>query len=140
VLRSLPDGYELDDDVARIDVAAVTDFLTTSAYWGRWRVGTDIATQVTRSWLVIGVYARTGAQVGFARVVSDGVAFAYLADVYVLEQHRGRGLGQALVAFTIEQGPTWRWLLHTQDAYGLYAQYGFGPAAANLMERPAPTG
>ena len=140
MLRSLPDGYELDDDVARIDIDAVADFLTTVAYWGRWRVRADIVTQVAQSWLVIGLYAPTGDQVGFARVISDGVGFGYLADVHVLDDHRGRGLGKALVAFTIEHGPSWRWLLHTRDADGLYARYGFGPAAANLMERGAPNG
>ena len=78
------------------------------------------------------------AQVGFARTVSDGVAFAYLADVYVLPEHRGRGLGLELVRFTVETGPFARlkWLLHTADMHALYCKLGFGAPSDRLMERP----
>jgi GNAT superfamily N-acetyltransferase len=140
VQRTRPDGYELDDDPGRLDLDAIVAFLTTSAYWGTWRGRDEIATQVQRSGLNVGAYAPGGAQVGFARVVTDGVALAYLADVYVLEAHRGRGLGQAMVGFTVEHGPSWRWLLHTRDAGGLYERFGFGPPPGNLMERPADAG
>jgi GNAT superfamily N-acetyltransferase len=136
VIRSLPGGDELDDDPDRLDHAAIADFLTTSAYWGQWRARADIDTQIARSRINIGGYAADGAQIGFARVVTDGVAFAYLADVYVLDQHRGRGLGKAIVDFAVAHGPSWRWLLHTRDAGQLYAKYGFGPPPDNLMERP----
>ncbi len=76
--------------------------------------------------------------VGFARAISDGGS-AYLADVYVLPAHRGRGLGKAIVAMMIEQGPGagFRWMLHTSDAYGLYRQFGFAPPPDNYMERAA---
>jgi len=133
--RALPDGYELDDDPDRLDLDAIAAFLLTSAYWGGWRTRDDIATQIARSRVTIGAYAPDGAQIGFARALSDGVAFAYLADVYVLDEHRGRGLGQALTGFAIEHGPSWRWLLHTRDAGELYARYGFGPPVETLMER-----
>jgi GNAT superfamily N-acetyltransferase len=87
---------------------------------------------------VVGLY-RGAEQVGFARAVSDGVTFAYLADVYVLAPYRGRGLGLALVAEVLDGGPRWnvRWLLHTADAQRLYAKLGFaeGPPAYPLMER-----
>ena len=71
--------------------------------------------------------------VGFARAISDGGS-AYLADVYVLPAHRGRGLGKAIVAMMIEEGPGagFRWMLHTSDAYGLYRQFGFAAAAGQL--------
>jgi GNAT superfamily N-acetyltransferase len=135
VQRILEDGYQLDDDVNRLDLDAIVAFLTTSAYWGRWRGREQIELQVSRSMLNVGVYGPDGAQIGYARVVTDGVAFAYLADVYILDAHRGHGLGKAMVAFTVEHGPSWRWVLHTQDAGGLYAQYGFGPPPVTLMER-----
>lgn len=77
--------------------------------------------------------------IGFARALSDGVAFAYLADVFVLPGHRGQGVGRALVAEMVEAGPgaEFRWLLHTADAHGLYAGFGFAPPGASLLERPS---
>ena len=70
--------------------------------------------------------------------MSDGVAFAYLADVYVERTLRGRGLGSALVRFMIDDGPgdELRWALHTLDAHGLYARFGFAPPDASYCERP----
>ena len=131
-------SYELDDDPARIDPAAAAAFLTTEAYWGRWRTEPDIRRQIDAAWRVIGAYDEAGAMVGFARTISDGGS-AYLADVYVLPAHRGRGLGKAIVAMMIEEGPGagFRWMLHTSDAYGLYRQFGFAPPPDNYMERPA---
>ncbi len=72
-------------------------------------------------------------------MVSDGVAFAYLADVYVLPDHRGRGLGTERVREAVERGPhgRLRWLLHTADAHELYARFGFGAPPVELLERPA---
>ncbi|HEY7882638.1 MAG TPA: GNAT family N-acetyltransferase, partial [Streptosporangiaceae bacterium] len=130
-------SYELDDDPARIDPAAAAAFLTTEAYWARWRTEPDIRRQIDAAWRVIGAYDEAGAMVGFARAISDGGS-AYLADVYVLPAHRGRGLGKAIVAMMIEEGPGagFRWMLHTSDAYGLYRQFGFAPPPDNYMERP----
>jgi GNAT superfamily N-acetyltransferase len=138
---SVPDAagsYELDDDPARIDAAAAAAFLTTAAYWGRWRAEPDIRRQIAAAWRVIGAYDEAGTMVGFARAISDGGS-AYLADVYVLPAHRGRGLGKAIVAMMIEQGSGagFRWMLHTSDAYGLYRQFGFTAPPDNYMERPA---
>ena len=77
--------------------------------------------------------------VGFARAFSDGVAAAYLADLFVLRAHRGRGLGARLVQAMIDDGPgaKMRWMLHTADAHDLYARYGFGPPDSTYLERPA---
>jgi GNAT superfamily N-acetyltransferase len=134
-----PDGYEIDDDPTRIDVDAAWSYLSTHAYRGRWRERSDFAAQLAGSWRVAGVYAPDGALVGLARAVSDGVALAYLADVYVLEEHRGRGLGADLVRVMVEDGPGagFRWLLHTKDAHGLYARFGFAPPDGTVLERPA---
>jgi N-acetyltransferase len=138
VTRRVAGNYELDDDPARIDPAAAAAFLTTEAYWGRWRSDQDVARQIAAAWRVAGAYDAAGAMVGFARAISDGGS-AYLADVYVLPAHRGRGLGKAIVAMMIEEGPGagFRWMLHTSDAYGLYRQFGFAPPPENYMERPA---
>jgi GNAT superfamily N-acetyltransferase len=136
VRRELPGGYELDDDPARIDVAEVHRYLSEESYWGR---GRERATQerlVRDAARVVGVY-HDGRQVGFARAATDGVAFVYLADVYVLEEHRGRGLGVELVREMVERGPLAdrKWLLHTEDAHELYRKVGFDAPNYKVMER-----
>ena len=131
--------YELDDDPERVDLDVVWSFLSREAYWARWRSRGDVEQQVRGAWRVVGAYERPGgAMVGFARAISDGVALAYLADVFVLPEHRGAGLGRRLVAQMIDDGPGagFRWLLHTADAHGLYAQFRFAPPDATLLERP----
>jgi len=139
VRRHLDDIYGLDDDPNRIDIDALIAFLTTSAYWGRWRGRAEIEAQLASAWRVVGLYAGEE-MVGFARAVSDGVAFAYLADVYVDPRHRGHGRGTALVRELVEGNGAdrFRWMLHTKDAHGLYAQLGFAAPGADAMERPAP--
>jgi RimJ/RimL family protein N-acetyltransferase len=136
-MRHAVGNYEIDDDPARIDPGAAVAFLTTAAYWGRWRAEPDIRGQIAAAWRVAGAYDQAGAMVGFARAVSDG-GIAYLADVYVLPEHRGMGLGKAIVAMMVEAGPGagFRWMLHTSDAFGLYRQFGFAPPPDNYVERP----
>jgi len=139
VRKTLDDGYELDDDVERVDVDALVTFLTTEAYWGRWRGRTEIEAQLHSAWRIVAAY-QGSKMVGFARAVSDGVAYAYLADVYVDPSHRGHGLGLAVVRELVEGNgaDTFRWALHTLDAHGLYAKLGFAPPGPDLLERPAP--
>jgi GNAT superfamily N-acetyltransferase len=135
----LADGYELDDDKARIDVDAAWDFLSSDAYWGRWRTKDDFRRQVASAWRVVGCFDVNGRMVAFARAWSDGVASAYLADVYVLAQHRGRGLGSALVRAMVDEGPgrDFRWMLHTADAHNLYRRHGFADPDVTYLERPS---
>jgi len=136
------DGYELDDDPRRVDRDALWSFLSEQAYWGRWRSRSAVDRQLDSAWRVVGVYeAATGRMVGFARAISDGVAFAYLADVYVAEDARGRGLGTQLVRTMIDGGPgaRFRWALHTADAHGLYARFGFTRPDHTYLERPGRT-
>jgi GNAT superfamily N-acetyltransferase len=120
-----------------VDSDAVWQFLSAEAYWSRWRSRDDVQRQIQGAWRVVGCCDGQGHMVGFARALSDGVALAYLADVYVLENHRGRGLGRALLKEMIKHGPgkEFRWLLHTADAHGLYRQFGFTAPDATIMER-----
>jgi GNAT superfamily N-acetyltransferase len=133
------DAYELDDDPGRIDRDAVWQFLSTEAYWGRTRGRADFEAQLASAWRVVGAYeTATGRQVGFARAISDGVATAYLSDVFILPAARGGGLGRELVATMIDRGPgaDFRWSLHTSDAHELYRKYGFTEPDSRYMERP----
>jgi GNAT superfamily N-acetyltransferase len=137
VKRSLAEGYELDDDPARIDLDAVHAYLT-RAYWGIGRTREEQIAKNDAAARLVGLYA-SGEQVGFTRTaVVPGMPVAFLYDVYVLEEHRGRGLGTELVRETVERGPfaAYRWLLDTRDAHRLYAKFGFGPPGDRLMERP----
>jgi N-acetyltransferase len=138
MMRVAAGGYEIDDDPARVDPHAAAAFLTTEAYWARWRDRADIARQIAGAWRVVGAYDQAGAMVGFARAFGDG-GTAYLADVYVLPGHRGAGLGQAIVRMMIEDGPGagWRWMLHTTDAHGLYRPFGFAGPNERYLERPS---
>ena len=102
--------YEIDDSPDRVDPDAVWQFLSAEAYWSRWRSRDDVQRQIQGAWRVVGCYDGQGHMVGFARALSDGVALAYLADVYVLENHRGRGLGRALLQEMIEDRPGTRGL------------------------------
>ena len=134
--RELSDGYELDDDRGRVDVDVVHRYLAEEAYWVRDRDRATIERLVQESTRVIGVY-RGDKQVGFARVVSDGSSMAWLGDVFVLDGHRGRGLGVDLVREAVEH-PEHRdlaWFLNTRDAHSLYARFGFEQPNERTMVR-----
>ncbi|MEV7093970.1 GNAT family N-acetyltransferase [Amycolatopsis sp. NPDC051045] len=133
-------GYELDDDRTRLDLDVVWKFLSTEAYWGRWRTREQVEAAIDGSWRVIGAY-RGGEQVGFARAFSDGVSSAYLADVFVVGSARGSGLGKEIVREMVDNGPGagFRWMLHTVDAHGLYRQFGFAEhTKGHYLEREGP--
>jgi predicted N-acetyltransferase YhbS len=138
MIRKLGDGYELDDDPARVDVDAVHDYLANESYWAEGRSRETVERLASEATRVVGVYYE-GSQVGFARAFSDGCALAYLADVYVLREHRGRGLGVELVREMVENGrlADVKWVLHTSDAHDLYRRFGFGAPSDRLMERPS---
>jgi GNAT superfamily N-acetyltransferase len=138
VKRALSDGYELDDDRARLDREAVHAYLGGVSYWAEGRSRDRQDELIDASARVVGLY-KDGSQVGFARAVDcDAAGFVYLADVYVLDEHRGRGLGVELVTEIVERGPLAgrRWILHTRDMHALYEKFGFGPNV-RLMERGA---
>ena len=134
--RALAGGFELDDDRERVDVDEVHRFLSEESYWARGRPRETVERLVREASRVVGLYAGER-QIGFARVFTDGVSIAYLADVYVLSEFRGRGLGVELVREIVEGSPfaDRKWLLHTADAHALYARFGFGPPSERVLER-----
>lgn len=119
-------SYLFSDDPARLDVDAVHAYLS-SSYWAA-GIPREVVVRSLAGSFCLGIYTAAGAQVGLVRVITDFATFAYLCDVYVLEAHRGHGLGKAAVKATLEhprlQGLR-RLNLVTRDAHGLYARHGF---------------
>ena len=133
-------GYEISTDPARLDRTAIHEFLQT-AYWSP-GVAYEIVDRSIDASLPFGLYAPGGEQAGFARAVTDGATFAWLADVFVLEPHRGRGLGIWLVETALAHPrvrDARRVMLGTADAHELYARFGFRPPEPGLLVRPRPT-
>jgi GNAT superfamily N-acetyltransferase len=131
--------YEISTDPARLDLDVVHRFLSEEAYWSP-SVSRDVVERSIENSICFGLY-RKGRQVGFARVVTDKAAFAYLADVFVLPDHRGHGLGKWLIETVLAhpdlQGLR-RFFLGTADAHSLYERYGFRPVdPGRMMERPS---
>jgi len=118
-------NYTISTDSANLDIDAIADMLT-RAYWAQGRTREMIA-RYTQHSLVFGLY-HDGNQIGLARVVTDYTTFAWLCDVFIHEDHRGRGLGKWLME-TVHAHPDLqglrRWMLATRDAHGLYEQFGW---------------
>jgi GNAT superfamily N-acetyltransferase len=132
--------YAISTDRARLDIALVHRFLSEEAYWSP-GVSRDVVERSIENSICFGMY-RGDQQVGFARVVTDRAAVAYLADVFVLDAHRGSGLGRWLVE-TVLSHPDLQGLrrvfLGTADAHSLYERYGFRPIdPGRMMERRPP--
>ena len=132
------DEFSISTDPARLDLDVIHNFLT-NCYWAR-GIPREVVARSMEHALCFGVYDGNGAQVGFARVISDFATIAYVGDVFVLETHRGLGLGKWLMQ-CITGHPALqnlrRWILTTRDAHGLYSQVGFTPVKApeRFMER-----
>jgi ribosomal protein S18 acetylase RimI-like enzyme len=111
-------------------------FLSEVSYWAAGRLRETQDRLIDEAARVVGLFDGTR-QIGFCRAASDGVSFVYLADVYVLEAYRGRGLGEELVREMIERGPLRevRWILHTTNMHSLYRKFGFGEPDYKVMER-----
>jgi GNAT superfamily N-acetyltransferase len=125
------DGYLVSDDTSRLDLDVVHGYLTRS-YWAEGVPREVVARSLAHS-LCFGLYGPSGAQVGFARAITDRATYAYLADVFVLEELRGRGLGRWLVGCVMEHpdlAGLRRFSLVTRDAHELYRPFGFGPLAS----------
>ncbi len=114
-------------------------FISEESYWAEGRPRDVMDGLIDRAARNVGLYSPDGTLAGYSRTVTAPDAFlVYLADVFVLPDHRGHGLGVELVRFTIDEGPyaDQRWVLHTVDAHGLYEKFGFA-APERLLERAA---
>jgi N-acetylglutamate synthase-like GNAT family acetyltransferase len=125
------DDFVISTDRSRLDIERIHDFLT-NCYWAK-DISREVVIRSIEHALCFGIYDAKGAQVGFARVISDFATVAYLGDVFVLESHRGRRLSkwlmECIMAHPALQGLR-RWILLTRDAHGLYSQFGFAPVKA----------
>jgi GNAT superfamily N-acetyltransferase len=133
--------YTISDDPTRLDLRAMHAYLTRS-YWAE-NIPFEVVERSVRNSLCVGVYDSHGAQVGLSRFISDYATFCYVCDVYVLEEHRGRGLSKEMLAFAMDhprlQGLR-RWQLVTADAHDLYRKFGFTAPGRpeRAMERTDP--
>jgi ribosomal protein S18 acetylase RimI-like enzyme len=136
VKRVLAEGLELDDDKRRIDRAEVHGYLCDKSYWAAGRPRETQDRLIDEAARIVGLYDGER-QIGFCRAATDGVSFVYLADVYVLVEYRGRGLGEELVREMVERGGLshLKWLLHTSDMHPLYRKLGFDVPGPKVMER-----
>ena len=133
--------YTISTDRSRLDVELIHDFISNQSYWGQGRT-LEVVQRALDNSLNFGLYNDTQ-QVGFARVVTDYATFAWIADVFILPEHRGRGLSKWLMELMLAhprlQGFR-RWVLATKDAHSLYERFGFIPLhrPERWMERPDP--
>ena len=133
--------YEISTDKSRLDLELIHNYLSNDSYWAMGRSREVVERSIENS-LPFGIYTQNE-QVGFARIVTDYATFAWVADVFVLPGHRGRGLSKWLMEVIIAhprlQGFR-RWVLSTKDAHGLYEKFGFIPLhrPERWMERPDP--
>jgi GNAT superfamily N-acetyltransferase len=138
--------YVISTDTSCLDIEFIHRWLSHESYWATGR-SLDVVRRSIENSLSFGVYQKGGEvpmrQIGFGRVVTDYATFAWIADVFVLPEHRGKGLGRWLMEIMVShpklQGFR-RWVLSTKDAQGLYEQYGFRPLhrPERWMERPDP--
>ena len=133
--------YTISTDDALLDVPVIHDFIANQSYWGQGRKIETVQLALDNS-VNFGLY-KSDRQIGFARVVTDLATFAWVADVFILERHRGQGLSKWLME-TILAHPQLqqfrRWVLATKDAHELYRQFGFNELKKpeRWMERPDP--
>lgn len=123
---SINGDYSISTDRATLDLWFIHDYLSKESYWGRGIPFSKVVAAADHS-LNFGLY-HYQRQVGYARVVTDYARVAYLADVFIISKHRGRGLSkwlmQVITGHPDLQGMR-RWMLHTRDAHGLYEQFGW---------------
>lgn len=143
VIELRHDDVLVSTDPARIDVDEVHRFLSNESYWAQGRPLEVQRRAIDHSHLVVGAYTADGAQVGFARMVTDLATWAWLCDVYVHPSQRGTGLGTEMVRTIVEHpdvaGVRWQFLA-TRDAHGLYSRFGYTPLddPQRWMHRPGP--
>jgi GNAT superfamily N-acetyltransferase len=133
--------YTISTDNKRLDIRRIHDFVSNQSYWAQGRTIETVQRAIDNS-LNFGLY-KNNQLIGFARVVTDYATFAWIADVFVLSEHRGRGLSKWIMEVILshpELQSFRRWVLATRDAHGLYARFGFIPLhrPERWMERPDP--
>lgn len=119
--------YNISTDKNKLDIDAIHDFLTNRSYWAKGRSIEKVKCAIDNS-LCFGIYNNADQLIGFARVVTDYIVFAYMMDVFILEDYRGKGLGKKLIDYIIHYPDLQclrKIMLATSDAHGLYEQYGF---------------
>ncbi len=129
-------GYSISTDPGLLNVSMIHRYLSEESYWAK-QIPLSVVERSVANSFCFGVYHQNE-QVGFARLVTDKATFAYLADVFILPEHRGKGLSKWLVQ-TIHAHPDLqglrRWVLATRDAHGLYAQFGWKPLPEEIVPR-----
>lgn len=139
LLEFQKDAFLISTDKSKLDIDLIHDYLSNHSYWAQ-NIPRDIVERSIQNSLCFGLYHRN-IQIGFARVTTDFATFGYLADVFILEEYRGRGLSKLLMECILEKTPELqgfrRWSLATADAHGLYEQFGFTALARpeRMMEK-----
>jgi GNAT superfamily N-acetyltransferase len=133
--------YAISTDNHLLDIPLIHDFISNQSYWAQDRP-IEIVERALDNSLNFGLY-KNNQQIGFARVVTDYATFAWIADVFVLPEHRGQGLSKWLMGVVLSHSELQgfrRWVLATKDAHNLYARFGFIPLhrPERWMERPDP--
>jgi GNAT superfamily N-acetyltransferase len=140
-MSTMQSAYTITTDHSQLDLPLIHRYLSEDSYWSK-GIPMEIVRRSIENSLCFGVFQDEN-QVGFARVISDFASFAYLADVFILPEHRGQGLSKMLLQ-SIHEHPEFqglrRWMLATADAHGLYRQFGWKELAApeRFMERHNP--
>jgi GNAT superfamily N-acetyltransferase len=130
IYTAIKDGFIISTDKTKLDIAMIHQFLSAESYWSK-NIPLSIVQKSIEGAVCFGIYETAQEkQVGFARVITDGATFGYLADVFVINEYRGKGLSKWMIQCILEhpelQGFR-RWMLATRDAHGLYSQFGFEP-------------
>jgi len=134
------EGYLFSFDQSKLQPEVIYQYLDQESYWGKGIPFETVVRSIEHS-LCIGIYDGQKNQVGFGRMITDRATFAYLADIFILKEHRGLGLSKKMMQAFCRLADEYRlrrFLLTTQDAHGLYRQSGFGefPYPERLMSRP----
>ncbi|MEL6561382.1 MAG: GNAT family N-acetyltransferase [Bacteroidota bacterium] len=118
--------FHISTDSSRLDIDMIYNYLSANSYWAKDRTSEKVTKSIENSFC-FGVYTENK-QVGFARVVTDYAVFAWVLDLFIVEDHQGKGLGKLLMESIVNHldlQMVRRWGLNTKDAHGLYERYGF---------------
>ncbi len=128
----IKEGFEISTDKSKLDIDTIHHYLSKESYWAK-NIPFELIEKSIEGSICFGVY-HNSRQVGFARMITDCATFGYLADVFIIDEYRGKGLSKWLMEVIINYPPFQplrRWMLATRDAHWLYEQFGFTP-----LDRP----